>query len=319
MQIGEIKDFLKDEKIRVKKLYAAKHKQGFKTKENFVKWYINKVKRQNYKCFYCETSIFDINKLIDSQKLKTRKIGHGKRGTVLEIDKKINEKDYIPDNCVLSCYYCNNDKSYIFDSKDYKENFGKNRNKYFSKLLNRLKKNDSAKRIMPKGYIYRMDHDTGFAPNVKYGICTLSGCKRSTIELWAKRGHWVIGLGGNKTNKPNKIIYAMEVEKNLSYDQFKKKYSRKSKYLSKKDAGKNVLVSRKFYYFGNKAIDLPKSLTHLIINRQGCKGLTDKDIFKLKKIFKNKYNYGELEIPNNPRKCVKTKKCSKKTSVNSVC
>jgi hypothetical protein len=26
---------------------------------------------------------------------------------------------------------------------------------------------------MPKHYVYRMDHDTGNAPNVKYGICTL--------------------------------------------------------------------------------------------------------------------------------------------------
>ena len=77
-----------------------------------------------------------MTKLIKAQILKTRKIGYGERGPVLEIDKKINENGYSPDNCVLSCYYCNNDKSYILDSEDYKEHFGKNRKKHFSKLLN---------------------------------------------------------------------------------------------------------------------------------------------------------------------------------------
>jgi hypothetical protein len=62
---------------------------------------------------------------------------------------------------------------------------------------------------MPKNYVYRMTHDTGFAPNLKYGICTLSGCKKNTIEVDAKRGSWVIGIGGNNTSKPNKLIYAM--------------------------------------------------------------------------------------------------------------
>ena len=41
---------------------------------------------------------------------------------------------------------------------------------------------------MPKNYVYRLDHDTGFAPNIDYGICTLSGCKKATVEKWAERG-----------------------------------------------------------------------------------------------------------------------------------
>ena len=55
---------------------------------------------------------------------------------------------------------------------------------------------------MPKHYVYRLDHDTGFAPNIEYRICTLSGCKKTTIERWAERGSWVIGIGGNNTGKP---------------------------------------------------------------------------------------------------------------------
>ena len=144
MKFSEIEKFLAIEKERVKKLYTTKkHKPGFKTNEDFVNWYVIKILNQNFKCYYCKTSIFDINKLIDAKKLKTRKTGYGKRGNVLEIDKKINETGYNPDNCVLSCYYCNNDKSYILDSEEYKKHFGKNRKKYFRKLLNSLNNNAS--------------------------------------------------------------------------------------------------------------------------------------------------------------------------------
>jgi len=37
---------------------------------------------------------------------------------------------------------------------------------------------------MAKNYIYRMDHYTGFAPNVYYGICSLSGCKKPLPRNW---------------------------------------------------------------------------------------------------------------------------------------
>ena len=101
-------------------------------------WFVEKLKRQNFSCFYCETSIFDINKLIDEGLLKTRAVkGEGRRGPVLEIDK--NDDVYVPENCVLSCYYCNNDKSYTSSKNDYKENFGANRKKYFDNLIKLLK------------------------------------------------------------------------------------------------------------------------------------------------------------------------------------
>ncbi len=67
-----------------------------------------------------------------------------------------------------------------------------------------------------------MDYDTGFAPNTKYGICTLSGCMKTTVERGAVRGSWVVGIGGKDTGKPDKLIYAMEIEENLLYSEFKK-------------------------------------------------------------------------------------------------
>lgn len=166
---------------------------------------------------------------------------------------------------------------------------------------------------MPKNYIYRIDHDTSFAPNIKYGICTLCGCKKTTIEKWAKKGSWVIGIGGNDTGKSNKVIYAMEVEATSSYSQFKKEYPSKSKYLKGKCKLKApVLISRKFYYFGENAFCVPNNLKHIIIHRQGCKCVSDEDIAKLKKHILSKYpGYGIHGSPNNSNR--KTcKKCRKK-------
>ena len=131
-------------------------------------------------------------------------------------------------------------------------------------------------------------------------ICTLSGCKKNTIELWAKKGSWVIGIGGRNTGKPDKLIYAMEVEENLPYFEFKKRYPKKSGYLPPEKAGSRVLVSRKFYYFGNKAIDLPENLKHIARVRRGCKRISDKDVDKLKKYLERRYSYGVHGSPNNP-------------------
>jgi hypothetical protein len=65
---------------------------------------------------------------------------------------------------------------------------------------------------MPNHYAYRLDHDTGFAPHIVNGICTLCGCKTTTIEQWAQPVSWIVGIGGNGTGKPNRLIYAMRVE-----------------------------------------------------------------------------------------------------------
>lgn len=128
-------NYLLQEGARVDKLFAAKHRAGFDTKREFTEWFLSAMKHQRFCCYYCNTSIFDIQDLIKQGKLKSRKTGYGERGPILEIDKKDNAKGYHPDNCVLSCYYCNNDKSYTLDAEVYKEYFGVNRNRYFKILL----------------------------------------------------------------------------------------------------------------------------------------------------------------------------------------
>ena len=134
-------------------------------------------------------------------------------------------------------------------------------------------------------------------------MCTLCGCKTNSIELWAKSGSWVIGIGGNGMGKPNKLIYAMEVESVLPYADFKKKHGRKSSYLQGKSISPeaNVLLSRKFYYFGNKAIDIPAELRHIIIPSQGCKRVSDEDVAKLRSYLEGKYHFGKHGHPNNQK------------------
>jgi hypothetical protein len=167
----------------------------------------------------------------------------------------------------------------------------------------------------PKHNMYRMASDRGFAPNEKYGICSLSGCKKNTVEQWAKQGSWVLGIGGKGTGKPDKLIYAMEVASNLQYRDFRKVYPGKSHCLSGSQAGSNVLISRKFYYFGDKALDLPACLQHIVIKRQGCKCVTQNDIETLKQFLMRNYNCEVHGSPNNAhwRRC-KNAMCRPKRS-----
>jgi len=163
---------------------------------------------------------------------------------------------------------------------------------------------------MPKNYIYRMDHDTGFAPHADKDLCFLSGCKKTTVEKWAKDGSWVIGVGGNKTGVADKIIYVMEVKHTLPYKEFKAKYPSRGDYLEHKKAGPNVLVSSHYVYFGDQAIELPKELKGIIQKTQGCKCVSDEDINTLEKHLNDMNTWGKIGKPNNPKPLGSKKKCS---------
>jgi uncharacterized Fe-S radical SAM superfamily protein PflX len=128
-------EYFEQQHARVRKNYKSKH-SPFGDKDKFADWYIHKLKEQECKCFYCKTSIFDINRLIDAGILKIRKVkGEGKRGPVLEVDK---EGPVYNSDCILACYYCNNDKSYIASRMEYLQYFGENRNRFFKALLQSL-------------------------------------------------------------------------------------------------------------------------------------------------------------------------------------
>jgi hypothetical protein len=112
------RDYYKSQEFtRAEKNLYKPERNLWGSSSNIAHWYVEKLKTPNYCCHYRETSIFDINKLIDAGLLKTRSVrGKGQRVPVLEIDK--NDDTYLPENCVLSCYYCNNDKSYTSSKED---------------------------------------------------------------------------------------------------------------------------------------------------------------------------------------------------------
>ena len=64
-----------------------------------------------------------------------------------------------------------------------------------------------------------------------------------------------------------------------------------------------MLISRKFYYFGEHAIDLPKDLDPIIIKGHGCKSISDESVNKLKKYIEEcgYKKYGIFGKPNKPK------------------
>jgi hypothetical protein len=128
--------FLDKEYLRAKSLYNKQKHQGFANWRDMADWMVAKLKEQKCCCYFCDTSIHDINKLIDKGLVAKRKTGNSFRGPVLEIDK--NDELYTKELCVLACHYCNNDKSNLMSADDYKKHFGPNRKKYFDQLIKQL-------------------------------------------------------------------------------------------------------------------------------------------------------------------------------------
>ena len=72
---------------------------------------------------------------------------------------------------------------------------------------------------MPSVYLYVVDRDFGFAPNPFHGCCTLATCK-PTIRRTAAIGDWVLGMGGSRLNAIGRCIFAMQVTKKISFDDY---------------------------------------------------------------------------------------------------
>ena len=131
-----------------------------------------------------------------------------------------------------------------------------------------------------KLFSYVVDHDNGFAPNPYYGVCTLAHCKfgvngkKNVVEL-AQKGDWVVGTGGRgkRSIGHGKLIYAMRFDEKLTlkkyYDEVRFRKKRRNKNGSyQQGQGDNlnkdkhlqnryVLISRRYFYFGNNAIKIP--------------------------------------------------------------
>jgi len=72
---------------------------------------------------------------------------------------------------------------------------------------------------MPSVYLYVVDRDFGFAPNPFHGSCTLATCKPA-IRSTATSGDWVFGMGGARLNATGRCVFAMQVTKKVSFDEY---------------------------------------------------------------------------------------------------
>lgn len=124
---------------------------------------------------------------------------------------------------------------------------------------------------MAKYYVYRMTHDTGFAPRVRNRICAFGGCTNIPRPGWAEEDSWIIGIGGKtikQKEESGKLIYAMKVEKIFSYPDFKNEYPDHYDYTTEDEENlktkERVLVSKNYYFCENNKLISIDSLSKSI-------------------------------------------------------
>jgi hypothetical protein len=68
-------------------------------------------------------------------------------------------------------------------------------------------------------YSYVIPRDFGFAPNPFGGFCTLATCK-PRIRKAAVKGDWILGTGSAVNKQTGRIVYLMNVDLKLTFDQY---------------------------------------------------------------------------------------------------
>ena len=181
----------------------------------------------------------------------------------------------------------------------------------------------------PKIYRYVVKTDQGSAPNPCDGYCTLAICKPG-IRKTASVGDWVVGF---RSGSDNQVIYAMQVSETMTFTDFwrdqrfesrkplssplsdniyrpdgkghlkqvdNQVHAKKRKTIDRDLSTINVLISKKFWYFGNNSPKFDQNLNHLVhqgighsvhINRR------DSDVSSLEKWLSP---HGTVGVHGNP-------------------
>ena len=112
-------------------------KDSFGSYELFYDWY----RLQEKVCYYCGLTEEQSQRIVMTSLLKSNRFpqngvsGRGQgRGVWLEVDRLKPKDNYSAENCVLACYFCNNDKSDVFEGDEYRK-FQSNRAEYLKKLI----------------------------------------------------------------------------------------------------------------------------------------------------------------------------------------
>jgi hypothetical protein len=120
--------YLTEERTRINKYYKT-NRTGklahFQNLDQFENWYFDLLNDQQLRCHYCDISILSIRHLLNENLIQGRLVkSNSYRGPNFEFDRKDPHGPYNQDNCVVCCYYCNNDKSNTFTYNVYKEIIG---------------------------------------------------------------------------------------------------------------------------------------------------------------------------------------------------
>ena len=127
---------------KLKADYSRRKQRGLNSFQDFADfedWY----NTQDKKCYYCGLKESESQEIVMHELLKSNrfpqkgKLERGKsRGMWLEVDRLSPKENYSRTNCVLCCYFCNNDKSDVFHGNEYKK-FMKDRLGYLRHTLDR--------------------------------------------------------------------------------------------------------------------------------------------------------------------------------------
>lgn len=100
--------------------------------------------------------------------------------------------------------------------------------------------------------MYVVDRDLGFAPNPFHGYCTLATCKPK-IRNVASMGDWIIGVGGSTLKATGRCIFAMQVTRKLTFNE----YWNDPEFNDKKpvpNGSQQMLVGDNIYHQNSKGI-----------------------------------------------------------------
>jgi hypothetical protein len=132
---------------QLKNIFSRRVREGVNGFYNFDDFY-NWFQEKNLVCHYCglteiESQEISITGILTSNRFPQNGIvGQGtSRAVWLEVDRLTPNGLYSRDNCVMCCYFCNNDKSDVFSGNQY-TNFFQNRVQYLRQLLDENRVNE---------------------------------------------------------------------------------------------------------------------------------------------------------------------------------
>lgn len=166
---------------------------------------------------------------------------------------------------------------------------------------------------MTRIYGYVITYDTGFAPNPFGGVLTLATCI-PIIRRTAEVGSWLVVTGSASLGLRGKLVYAAKIVEVLTLEE----YGKDPRYMFKRPSvngdgtdrqgdnlyfkdekgdwfqresvhhdcyhmdrdlsGENVLIAKKFWYFGSQACDLPEDLQQIVQNGRVYKCTDSPDV-----------------------------------------